>query len=260
MHLVLGNGNLGRSLANQLAQRGLTYKLLDKSEFCYPEKTLLMDKPTHVWCCIGAGSVNRAKEDFNGVISTHVQLPIHLMKTLPEKVKLVFFSTDYVADEKNPSLPLHKTSEPRSLYALSKLWLEQSVVFSKRANTCVVRVGSLYGRHFPERTFPGRLRANYPVPGPVTLPRNLVTPTPTDWLAEGLLDTQSKFMFTPSPCIKHCAPKGNVSVAHWGRLILDKSYTVYEAGYDEERPKISDLNCSFWPPEDWKELWEKYTI
>ena len=248
MHLILGNGNLGRSLANQLAQRGLSYKLLDKSEFCYPKNELVVPGGTrYLWNTIGAGSVEFAKNNPQATVDAHVSLPLYLCKTLPPGVRLILFSSDYAE------------KVPRSIYAVSKIAMEQAVGLLGRPKTSIVRVGSLYGPYFPHKTFPGKIRARYKNADHATFPQNLVRPTPTEWLADHLIKTvNTLFGIGVRPVIKDVCPRDQVSVADWARVVLP-NMKIYESGYDTERPVSSFLTH---PPfvEDWLTLWERHKI
>lgn len=262
-HLILGAGNLGLDLREAVAKSGQEAALLGPG-WRFPDdgiKEIIYQNPDVVWCTVGAGSVAQAKQDFRPFLELHVNLPLLLMQALPDTAQIVLFSTDYVAHPASLASPTMRNRFPRSLYAMSKSWMEDLAVMrcpeplTRRVR--VIRVGSLYGHHRPEKTFPGRLLASYPKPDTLHLPQNLVTPTPTAWLAEFIvrhLDT----VFEDTSVVHHCAPLGNISVLNWGKRILGEEYKIFSKGFDPERPRESNLQCSFAFPPQWQELWEKY--
>ena len=212
-------------------------------------------KPDYVWVTAGAGSVESVKENFELGVFTHVTMPLEIMRSAPNGTRIVLFSSDYVAHEDFPGDPTKRTSKPRSLYAMTKLWLEEGFDFLERPNSVVIRVGSLYGKHFYEKTFPGKLTQRYPEPDKIVLPTNVIVPTLTRWAAEVLL-RHSEFMFYgPMKKVYHLAPRGQVNVLNFGRLILGEGYRFEAKGLDLNRPRLSQLGCSFGEAPDWLELW-----
>ncbi len=186
-------------------------------------------------------------------------MPVSIALLLPKDIRLVVFSSDYAADEGDPSATAKVNPRPRSLYACTKIWMEQALTTLKRPNTCVVRVGTLYGEHFQDRCFPGKLKANYPQPGEVLLPQNLVTPTPTRWAAKMMVDNMAKLFSEQGTLVHHLAPIGNVPVGMWGRKILGPGYNILSKGFDSNRPHFSNLGCSIAKPNaTWEQLWEQY--
>lgn len=256
-HVILGNGNLGRSLARTLKDSFLW------KDFRFPFNTMmeLADlKPEFVWCAVGGGSVDQVKNDHAKAFQAHVELPRRLMEDLPKDVKLIFFSTDYVASETEPSAYYWRTKNPRSLYALTKLWMEDLVkAHSSKRPTIAVRVGSLYGHDFPERCFPYKILHKLGVQPEVTFPVNQISPTPTDWIAEvlnefadPLLKHSAKFP------IHHLAPNDYTTTLEWAQCILGENKKYISRGFDDERPHVSNLRCSFMNTPSWKELWRKH--
>lgn len=257
-HLILGAGNLGHDLLDTL-RRGhqeawLFAPDLDGSTgmfqgfFSYPNSIDCLptdeDDDSVIWCCVGAGSVDGAKEDFNRYIDLHVGLPSLLIQNAPPKTHLIFFSTDYVASEMLSSDPDRATIAPKSLYAYSKLWMEQLIIASARPRTVAIRVGTLYGNHRPERTFPGKLKATAHDLTPLEIPINRVTPTPTWWLAEILAERWQDLFAQDRLPIHHLAPTGNVSTMSWARMFMPDKFKIKPAGTDPERPGVSYLGCT----------------
>lgn len=257
MHLIIGKGNVGVDLFHAIKSRGEFAKILTRSDgFDLPESLplILQMKPDYVWVTAGAGSVEVAKKNYKAVLETHVMLPKMLMEELEPSVKICLFSSDYAAHENEPSNPLLMSSQPRSFYALSKIHMEQVVALGNRPRTAIVRIGSVYGPHFYNKTLPGKLHQRYPSPCTLTLPMNRVTPTPSFWIAEMLLKNRDKLV-GDKPVTHHLAPMGGTSINGWGQRILGEDYKVNSSGFDIERPLCSNLGCSIGPAPDWTELW-----
>lgn len=264
-HVILGKGNLGLDLKIALEQSGFNSVIFTGSDgFIWPDHHLkiLELQPVCVWLAAGFGSVDACAKDMMGALATHVAMPMDLAQRLHKETKLVVFSSDYVADESHPSAPEKQTPRPKSFYACTKLWMEQGLMMSRRPNTCIVRVGSLYGSHFPAKTFPGRIRANYPTQGAeVKLPMNWVVPTPTAWLAKQLIHNYPRMFHNNAVTIKHLAPSGGCTIADWGRLSLIGKFTIKADGFDVQRPGFSRLLNTFdLETPDWKQLWGTYGI
>lgn len=256
-HVIIGKGNIGTDLYRELVSKGQTAHILSQSTgFKWPESkgVLTALNPEYIWLTAGAGSIEAAKKDFNKVLHTHVTMVVEMLMWLPKEVKVCLFSTDYVADENDSLNPHSHTAHPRSLYALTKMWMEDAVKCQKRANTSVIRVTSVYGAEFPERCFTGKILKNYPIPGDVSLPSNRVTPSASKWIAQVLVRNLNK-MFLNEPTFHHCAPTGSVSLAAWGQKILGEDYRVVPSGYDQERPLATCLGCSLEQAPDWMEVW-----
>lgn len=261
-HVIIGRGNLGLDLQAALQKEGHEVTLLTASGgFRCPESIpdVVALQPNYVWVTAGHGSVEQVKRDFPGAMNTHVALPVALMNALPASCKLGLFSTDYVADEKNPSNPFYINPAPRSLYAYTKAWMEQVVRGSRRGNTTIFRVGSLYGNHIPEKTFPGKLKVNFPTPCLVELPINMVCPTPTHWIAEVIAERMI-WAFDDSKVITHhVAPIDGVTLTQFGSLILGPDYEVRSKGIDQSRPPVSGLSCTFQKHRvTWRHLWDQH--
>lgn len=258
MHVIIGKGNVGLDLFHQIVKSGDKARILTRSDgFEWPESipTLLSLQPDYVWVCAGAGSIGEAKRDFGNTIQTHVTMPIEICQKVPDQVKVILFSSDYAADEEQPDQPHLINEKPKSLYALSKVTMEKAFKILNRPNACVVRIGTVYGSHFVDRTFPGKLRHRFPVPCTVELPMNVVVPTPSFWIAEVLLKNLHKLFEKPGQ-IHHVAPKGKVTVHSWGKMILGDEYVIESRGWDQDRPLCSNLQCSLdHQAPEWRDLW-----
>lgn len=260
-HAIIGRGNLGQDLYLKLTQAGHQVTVLTRSEgFDWDnqeQRQKLIDlAPECVWYCVGAGSVEFAETHFDETVKAHVLTPLSMIKALPNDTRFVLFSTDYVADEETPSRADLRTKKPRSLYALSKIWLEEAVEFAQKPNQlAIVRVGTLYGRHYPSKTFPGRVQEKFPQACEVMLPTNFVVPTLTSWIAEVLVKRYDALFIGPQKKVYHLAPSGGVSVLNWGKRILGADYKIHPRGLDTKRPEKSGLSCTFFDPPNWEELW-----
>lgn len=244
-HLIIGAGNLGTDIflalkdKNQSARLG---RLLHVSKNHYD----------YIWCCAGAGSVEAAKSDIAKTLDTHVTLPADMMQGMDPKTKLIFFSSTYCASEEKPENPQFQVDTPRSLYAYSKCFMERLILAHKQPNVACVRIGTLYGNHRPEKTFPGKMKA---LPkGQHIMPRNVVSPTPTWWLAEYLIRNLDH-LFGGYP-IHHVSPQGFVPTHTWAKMILGEQYTILDGDFDRERPPAAVIDCTLAErPPSWVDLW-----
>lgn len=258
MHLIIGKGNLGIDLKLALTKAGHRAVIFTRSSgFEWPESypAIMELNPTHIWVTAGFGSVNECANDHAGALATHVAMPMELARNLPANVKLATFSSDYAAHELFPDDEHGVNDSPKSFYAMTKIWMERGLEWSQRPITTTFRVGSLYGQHYPERTFPGKLLAKYPKPCSLSLPENQVVPTPTWWLAERIVFDMDN-LFHSRPKILHMAPSDSTTTLEWGRMILGDQYDISSSGIDPLRPVKSGLGCSLGPVRDWRLLWE----
>lgn len=269
-HAILGAGNLGQDLARELTRRGhATAAVFSRS--CGFDATnrndleiILEGRYDAVWYCIGYGSVAEAKESPAEADYFHRELPALLAARKHARTRLVLFSSDYAADEVAPAR-LHYNPAPRSRYAELKVAMEREVLGLDAPRVSIIRVGSLFGEHKPEGTLPGKILRNFASPsGPVVrLPSNLITPTPTLWLAGVLAQSPDLICDPVGTRLHHCAPSGNVSVADFATFVLEglrhPSSFDRSVWYDDERPHVSALGCTFldhnW---HWHDVWKTY--
>jgi dTDP-4-dehydrorhamnose reductase len=257
-HLIVGAGNLGLALQQRVNNSRLvsasTGMPLPASKADLIEVARGADV---VWLPLGAGSVGEVKKDYPGALELHFNLVRELQQMVTQRTRIVAFSTDYAANENRPFDRYLRVEKPRSLYAQTKVALEDWARSDRPENLSVVRVGSLYGSYKPQKCFPHRLQSNFSRPTTLSLPCNRVIPTPVDWLAQVLTENLEQ-LFDGYP-IHHAAPQGSVSVAEWGQVVLGSDYTVNEGPEDFERPLYSNLGCSFQAQTPtWKELWDKH--
>lgn len=265
LHVVVGNGNLGCDLQIALDKAGHEARLYSKSlsggqNWEWPESAINFEVGSWkhadtVWCCAGGYSVGQCEDEWSlpDAVESLFELPVGMALALPPEMKLVVFSTDYVVDEHNPAPGGHGPA--KSVYAAIKIAMEEAILSMKRPNTLIVRVGSLYGAHFPERTFPWKVKANHPLPGEVLVPRNFVTPTPTWWVADKLVEFH-KQLFGRFPRVEHMAPYKGCTLAEWAQAVLGPKYAVKSGDYDAKRPRFSQIGMSFSSgAPTWLELW-----
>lgn len=258
-NIILGDGNLARSLLEEIEKRDgqrLLYQFTRDNGFNYPYTipSINIKDPqnTIVWNTIGAGSVPEAKENFEKVLNVHVALVSLLTRILPKDVMMINFSTNYVVDPEHLQDNTRSAPLPDSLYALSKKMMEDFVILQDRSNVHCIRVANLYGIHKPTKTFPGKILENsYRI---TSLPPNMLTPTPTEWLARKCLDHAGDIRDSEYP-IHHLAPVGEISAVEFGKKILDKELEI--GARDSNRPMHSAIGNSFGIPDDIHKCWEE---
>jgi len=271
-HVVLGAGNLGTDLADELRKKQgiLDVCLLSKSNgFDVTDPNQMHAMLTSgiydcIWYAIGFGSVAEAKKYPDTAHLFHVRIPKAIAALADKNAKLVFFSSDYAADENQPHRPDIINPTPRSSYAFLKAQMEIELQQINRPNTAIIRVGSLYGFKKPTETFPGKIIKNFTDAATFReLPSNVVTPTPTLWLANMLSLHFEKLFSEHNTTMHHCAPRGNATIRDWAILILEKAKVDYKLTnrefFDSERPQFSGLGCSFTKAvHHWHDLFEAY--
>lgn len=257
-HVVIGKGNLGLDLKLAVESRGGSCHVFTPSEGFDLLKSIpliLALQPDYVWVTAGAGSVEFCKKNPGKAFDTHLLLPIDLIEAMPENCKVGLFSTDYIADENDMTNPNKMTSKPKSIYALTKMAMESCVKIMARPNVSVFRVSSLYGVHFPLKTFPGKLLERYPNPCEVALPQNVISPTSTEWIAEAIIGSLPILFSAVGPMFYNCAANGGTTVMNFGRKVLGDGYILQSKGMDWERPAYSSIGCSFMLAPTWEQMW-----
>lgn len=258
-HVIIGRGNIGMDIQLAAEKLGHKVQMFTPSEgFEWPESipAIRLLQPDYVWVTAGFGSVEQCKNDPEGAFRTHLELPIGLMKEMPENVQIGLFSTDYVADDGEMDNANKLTNKPRSIYALTKMAMELAVKIMARPRVSVFRVCSVYGSHFPMRTFPGKLLDKYKNPCEVFLPQNFITPTSSAWIADSIISSLP-LLFSPAVSLFHnCAASGGTTVMNFGRKVLGDKYEFNSKGMDWNRPPYSNIGCSFMRAPDWEKMWE----
>lgn len=264
-HLILGAGNLGQDLYRELSsERGVQVEIWGTDKFffngssLYPVEKLKASSADVIWCTIGAGGPSSDPKKAAEQQLSHVALPTQICRTFEDtNKKLVFFSTHYLNDDANGL---------RSHYAWTKREMERSL--ERYQNAYCFRVGSLYGKWRPLHTLPGKIAYRYIHGLEVKRAINVITPTPTAWLAEVLI--ASRFWRKPRTTMPiTVGPGGYCSVDQWiseiflelGELLdLKKNPPVLGPTFmDPDYPILSDARVSFntvW----WDDLWHSYKI
>lgn len=238
-HLIIGKGNLGMDLALQIRAEGSEARIVARGE-AMPHAHGI----DYVWCAAGSGgpkpqiSVDQWRD--------LTVLPLQMLERYPT-ANHVFFSSHYLNNDPQGH---------RSDYAAAKAALE--ALGHRRKNVKVVRIGSLYGLHQPERTFPFKLLKNLTsdqCPHHIEIPQNRVTPTPTDWLAKKLVGEYSKIIHGQT-----VGPSGATSVASWAREVMRLNNLSYMSQYvkevtDQSYPESSGSLC--YTEESWETLWDR---
>jgi dTDP-4-dehydrorhamnose reductase len=274
-HVIFGAGNLGLDLRHEIvAQHAGTAYLFsrregyDVTDLGALEMLIVGLDPQVIWYCVGGGSVPDCKPGNPNYARSRLlnaEIPLVIAKMARRQAKLIVFSTDYSADETDPSNPLKINPRIKSEYSAQKVEMEKKFLnYPQRPGTTVVRVGSLYGAHKPDKTFPGKILKSFGHnTAPISLPNNLVTPTPTRWVASELVRNLSSLAPPDRLTVEHVAPEGNVSVRQWGKMVLDglrNDRDFVDSHYvDHERPAISALGCTLpTTVPTWRDLWGVY--
>lgn len=268
-HAIIGAGNLGLDLRAEIIRQtdGGVEVLTRSRDFDVEEVGALEDVAAadfdYIWYCVGYGSVQEAMIYPNKAHYIHVTAPEILATKKSPETKLMVFSSDYAADEDSP-YATHWSRSPRSVYAKMKIDMEKLVMRLAKPNVTVMRVGSLYGYHKPQTTFPGKVLERFAFSEiPLRFPSNYVTPTSSLWAAATIIGNLGRVFDGSGPMLHHCAPDGNVPVVDWARLVLKGLRDGRE--FDEEmfldlaRPTMSRLGCTFakhgW---HWTDVWNAY--
>lgn len=259
-HLIIGKGNLGLDLSAALLKQGNRVYIVSKTTgFNYPfdnVESLLLYEPNYIWIAAGAGSVEAVKTSIVPSIDLSVRLISELLDKVPKNIKIITFSSDYAIEPEGVD---EMCTHPQSIYALTKCWQEELVNLADATNVRVVRISNLYGKHFPENTFPGKVMKRY-ARGErnFCIPKNECLPTSTGALGVMLAENLDRMFDFPSKIVQ-LAPSGITTYAKWARIFLPKDALIEET-IDLERPMISRLG-SFVPwGESWETLWRREGI
>lgn len=230
-HLVLGNGNLGIDLALSLDRHGYA---VDFPQDKHHPASFKNDHHDVVWCAAGAGGPGGSAQAH---FETHLMLPVALAEFAP---KLILFSTAYL------------NRDPEGVfsdYSMSKSFMERAM--AQRENVRCLRVGSLYGVHRPLRTFPGKILELESKGLLRKSAQNVVTPTPTEWLADELVETKVWESFDSVKSGSNIAPMGCCPISEWIEMICPgKSLPSFR---DDSYPLASSASVVTGP--HWRLLW-----
>lgn len=269
-HMVIGAGNLGLDIFSHLQAMGeiagiftlsTGYDVTNLEELA---RSIAVGYFDVIWYCVGHGGVEMTKQNPGLARMINITVPSVILKAAPEECGVILFSSDHVADPAQPHMPYLRRETPLSEFGRLKLDMERMAMGSGRAYTAIVRVGSLYGTYKPSTTFPGRMieRFGFDYERTIRIPSNLVTPTPTMWVA-AMLYQNLAMLLGPRPQTHHCAPVGSLALWDWATFILeglrDHRDFYHNEYFDSEIPLDSSLGCSFvktnW---HWHDLWETY--
>lgn len=243
-HAIIGTGNLGLDIALTLEKANHEVIFLDKAKG--------PDSYDVIWCTAGAGGPSPSLDVYLHQIETHIQLAQGLVEGVPPETRIVLFSTHYL---NNDAEGWH------SRYAHTKAIMEE--LSERHPNVVVFRVGSLYGKWFKHKTFPGKIISKLYAREPMTIPTNLITPTSTEWLAENIAENILDF----KPGIYSIGPSGKITVAQWARMIANTIGCDPELITDGEPDPNYPEDSSRYGINAWAfkgirqsvfEVWEKY--
>lgn len=249
-HIILGKGNLGQALNRSIYRNTKQSPAVSHREKVVEIKLRFEDNEnTWIWVTEGFGSVGECKKDSIGAFDLHVRKTFELIQKFP-KSNIVFFSTNYVADENNVVSSIHP-KHFGSEYANSKALMENVIRFAQKnkPNVWPIRVANLYSKYSPWNSFAGRLIKAREAGDVISLPENLMLPTDTDWLADRLVDNMHKFKEYE---IMSIVPTGAVSTKKFGELILGETVGL---GKDIERPMNARMFNTFPHHPNWIEVW-----
>lgn len=225
-HAIIGAGNLGLDLAEYLRSEGEQTRMISRSTgYDLMKQFPICSDEDVIWCCVGAGSVVNAKEDFRPFARLHIELPAYLLQNSRPDQKVVLFSSDYC-------------EQPRlSLYAESKLVMER--IAEHFDNSYVYRVSSLYGEKKPLLSFPGKIVQRILSGERLSFTTNEVAPTPTKWLAKKAWNAVQNDV--RSDCL---FPSTVMPAYAWGAMVARtlKDYRIFspdvdpDMNLDAERP------------------------
>lgn len=263
-HAIIGIGNLGSAIMHALTQQNIEARVTNRSRYWrWPEdiEDLRDYDPTHIWYTAGKGSVEAAHTLPWVSFDAFVNYPLQIIGSFP-KAKIVYFSTNFVADTYDYLNPNIAIPEPRSVYETAKKAFETSLRLLGSANVACIRVGNLYGGPFWDRCFPGKVIKNIQT-DTIKITKNYCTPTPVDWIAEQLVNNRKRIFSDKTPTFHHLAPHGQISNHALARKILIESpfssTRIKSGGIDKTRPSIYSIgNTVSKDFRNWKQLWDQY--
>lgn len=239
-HLIIGTGRLARALFAELrfidegsvqivdvrkevgdvtANPSKLYTRVRKWADSFLEQGRLRSELV-VWNCLAAGSVAECKEDPQKTALLHTLIPVTMSGELYlAGVRVVNFSSDYAA---YPEL---------SQYAFQKWALEKSC----HEHSIIIRVSSLYSTKYkPDDHLFARLKKNFPQPCKAGLPRNVVFPSPVEWVAKEASEFITRNKRTRNG-LYTIMPIGQ-PVAEVASRVMGTEYKFEVATVDRERP------------------------
>lgn len=154
------SGLLGRAVVGQLKSRGhavfgtaLTrakdgLQKLDLTDFAAMEEFLKKVAPQVVVHCAAERRPDACQSDHEGVLKLNAEVPRALARLCrAADALLIYISTDYIFDGKNPPYETDAKPNPLNFYGVSKLRGEEAIMEEAKegAKTVSLRVPVLYG-------------------------------------------------------------------------------------------------------------------
>lgn len=279
-HAIFGAGNLGLDLHHELRRQlkvdASLFSLVngfDVRDLGAVERVVARGRFDCLWYCVGAGGEEVREARVNEPETRYVlsTVPGVISELAPPETALVFFSSLDAAHDETTHDPRRMCLHPRSELAQMRIDLERFIFQRQRPRTAVVRLGSLYGLHKPEQTFPGQVLKHYGfgprLPESIKLPHNGTTPTPTLWAAALLISRLDLLFDEQGPKTSHLAPEGQVGYRDWAAFVLDglRPASVFKRApwFNPELPLFGGLGCSlsdarYARGSHWLEVWRTY--
>ncbi len=269
-HLIVGAGNLGVDIGLRLAGEpgGVNEVVfagrrqgLDCTDFSALLRLVTPVPYDYIWWCVGGWSVEQFKADAEQGHKVMYAAPRLVAQYAHPRSRLMFFSTDYCAHEEHMARPDLQVQVPTSEYAEVRKDLESFIAKYRRPHTAVFRLGSLYGAHHPQNTFPGKVLARHGAgTARIDIPLNDVTPTSTKWAAAMVCHNRELLVSEEGPKRHHLAPRGNVALRDWAKMLLHglRGHRAFDETpwVDTARPAATCLGTS-WMRQNphWNEVW-----
>jgi hypothetical protein len=211
MHVVLGAGNLGCSLTEELMVKGIPVTLFSTAvnDWKYPKPlTRIFElNPSHIWMCVGSDHLSKVSS-----YDITMRLPLELIEYSDDKAHLHFFSyldplthSQYCVKRSAETIfpDMHKTNPSKKV---SVHWLSH-----------------IYGTYKPKKCLPYQISKDLFKLENVEYPRPII-PTPTDWIAKTLID-------------EHLDYNSN----NWSNIITPSGDIEIRAFYEQIRDQKSNL-------------------
>ena len=249
---VIGDGLLGRTVADELSGRSVAFDLLghDRIEVTDDDNVKRALEGAEVAVLTSAfHNVAECERDKERAIAVNTDGARNVASVIPT----VFISTDYVFNDGGPHDEVLPGERPRSVYGQTKLGGELATL---ERGGVVVRVSGLYGKYDSHkgRAFADRIADDEY--HPIKLPSDQVfSPTWAPDAAKRIVDLALD-LGTNSPLgklgIYHAANAGSVSWAAFAEEILSlvrhRRHVIAYAAHDPIRPKNSALLSTRLPP------------
>lgn len=237
MHVVLGAGNLGCSLTEELMVRNIPVTLFSTAvnDWKYPKSlTKIFElEPSHIWVCIGGDQANRV-----AAYDTAIRLPLEIMEYSDNNIHLHFFQNE-------------------SPYTQNQYLIRKSIrsLFSDRDTTypskkiTVHNISLLYGRYKPQRCLPFQILKNTFRKNQIEFPVD-ITPTPTDWAAKKLIDEHLEY----KNGFSRVSPSGDIGILDFHDLLKDPNSILW-TGNKESQTRTNPSWLDLWV--DRNDFWRK---